>query len=377
MEKKRIAVDLTWVRHNKVGGTESCVRNLLDGFAQIETKGITLVLLLARDNEDSFSKYKKFNCFEHAICSVHSQRQGERVLWQNLKMRKLLHSLGTKVCLEPIYGKPFFGTKGIKFITTIHDLQAKHYPQYFSRGRTAWMKASWKNAVKTSHKIIAISEYVKRDINETFRVDKDKVQVFYNAVILDRNNCKQKTCLEKYGVKKDRYYYTVSSLLPHKNLKTVVLALSELKRRNSEVFFPLVVSGIGGKNRDQLDRLIAELGMQKDIIFTPFVEDIERNMLYKNCRVFLFSSIFEGFGMPPIEAMAMGVPVLTTKCTSLEEVTGGLLNYVQNPFDEKEWADRLEKELCIPEEHAVVRLLQRYDCAAIAKQYIEFLETLE
>lgn len=370
---KYIAIDLTWVRHQKVGGTESCVRNLLDGFSQIDTQEIQFVLLLSKDNAESFSKYKSYTCFKLLVCNVISASQKERVIWQNLKMGKMLKRMGIEVCLEPVYGKPFLGTKGIKFITTIHDLQAKHYPQYFSKLRVAWMKAGWKNAVKTSTKIIAISEYVKRDIIDTYHIDEDMVEVIYDAVVLDVNNCADDLMLEKFGIEKGKYYYTVSSLFLHKNLKTLVLAIAELKKKNSEAFSPLVISGIGGRKRDELDQLIAENGLEKDIIFTPFVENSERNMLYKNCKVFLFSSIFEGFGMPPIEAMAMGVPVLTTRCTSLEEVTGGLVNYINEPMNAVEWAKKLEEELEIPSSKNVTELLKRYSSSTIAKKYLSIL----
>lgn len=371
---QKIAIDLTWVRHKKVGGTESCVRNLLDGFTQIDIKNIQFVLLLTEDNAESFDKYRKFSCFELLICNVKSASQRERVIWQNLKMGKMLRKLGITTCLEPIYGKPFLGTDGIKFITTIHDLQAKHYPQYFSMGRVAWMKAGWKNAVKTSEKIIAISNYVKEDIITTYNIPSEKVKVIYDAVVLVPDHCAEESDLEKFGVKKREYYYTVSSLFLHKNLKTAVLAISELKKRNSKDFYPLVVSGIGGKKKDELERLIADCGLKEDIIFTPFVDDAERNMLYKNCKAFIFPSIFEGFGMPPIEAMAMGVPVLTTRCTSLEEVTGGLLNYVDDPFDPGEWADRLEGELITPEVAQINELLNKYSAQTIARKYIELLK---
>lgn len=371
---EKIAIDLTWVRHKKVGGTESCVRNLLDGFTQVDTKGIIFVLLLTKDNAESFKEYKNFDCFELNVCNVNSESQRERVIWQNTKMGKMLREMGIKTCLEPVYGKPFFGTKGVDFITTIHDLQAKHYPHYFSKGRVAWMKASWKNAVKSSKKIIAISKYVKDDIIETYRISLDKVQVIYDAIVLDTETCAPVEELKDFGVEEGKYYYTVSSLFLHKNLKTAVLAISELKKRNSEYFFPLVVSGIGGRKRDELDQLIAENGLQNDIIFTPFVENAERNMLYKNCRTFIFSSIFEGFGMPPLEAMAMGTPVLTTRCTSLEEVTGGLLNYVDNPLDPKEWADRLEESLILPSKDDVKGLLKKYESKSIAEQYVTLLK---
>lgn len=371
---RKIAIDLMWVRHKKVGGTESCVRNLLDGFSKINTEGISFILLLTKDNAESFKEYKKYDCFECVVCNVNSESQKERVIWQNLKMGRMLRDMNIDTCLEPVYGKPFIGTKGIKFITTIHDLQAKHYPQYFSKGRVAWMKASWKNAVKSSKKIIAISEYVKNDIVDTYHISPDRVRVIYDAIVLDTDTCAPVEKLKDFNVEKGKYYYTVSSLFLHKNLKTAVLAIGELKKRNSKHFYPLVVSGIGGRKRDELDQLIAENGLQDDIIFTPFVENAERNMLYKNCRAFIFSSIFEGFGMPPIEAMAMGTPVLTTRCTSLEEVTGGLLNYVDDPLNQEEWANKLETELNVPKKSEIEKILAKYSGETIAREYINLLK---
>ena len=129
---------------------------------------------------------------------------------------------------------------------------------------------------------------------------------------------------------KKKYYYTVSSLFLHKNLKTIILAIAELKKRKSNAFYPLIISGISGVKRDHLDDIIEYNKLKDDIIFTAFIKDSERNMLYKNCRAFIFPSIFEGFGMPPLEAASFNTPVLTTRCTSIEEVTGGLLNYVDD-----------------------------------------------
>ncbi|MBP3295268.1 MAG: glycosyltransferase, partial [Lachnospiraceae bacterium] len=99
----------------------------------------------------------------------------------------------------------------------------------------------------------------------------------------------------------------------------------------------------------------------------------ERNALYKNCRAFLFPSIFEGFGMPPIEAMVMQVPVLTTECASIKEVTGGLLNYVKDPMDPTEWAEWLETELQLPAERDTAELLTHYEKRRCAEQYLKCL----
>ena len=205
---------------------------------------------------------------------------------------------------------------------------------------------------------------------------KEKIQVIYDAVAIDENSYSPDSELEKFGVKKSEYYYTVSSLFLHKNLKTIILAVSELKRRDSHAFKPLVVSGIGGRKRDELDQIIREHSLEKDIIFTSFIEDSERNMLYRNCKAYVFPSLFEGFGMPPLEAMVFEVPVLTTKCSSLLEVTGGLCNYVDNPLDPAEWADKLEGELKLPDREEVCALMKKYQNKNIAEQYIELFREL-
>lgn len=368
-EKNRVAIDLTWIRHGKVGGTESCVRNLLDGMMNCPTLDIQIYLLVAKDNIETFRKYENIEWFTLYECNTIAASQRKRVLWQNFCMGKLLRKLGINVCLEPIYGKPFLGTRGISFITTIHDLQAYHYPEYFSRARVMWMKLSWWNAVHTSKYVIAISNYVKNDILSKYHVSEDKIKVIYDAVVLDCDNCNDSSELAKYQVESKKYYYTVSSLLPHKNLKTLILALGLLKKENSGVFCPLVVSGVGGKSKDELEKLIKENDLVNDVIFTPFVDDAERNMLYKNCKAFLFPSIFEGFGMPPIEAMAMGVPVLTTKCTSLEEVTGGLLNYVSDARSPRMWQTNLSNGLTACSQIEAKQLLRLYKKEDIALRY--------
>lgn len=373
---KKIAIDLTWVRHRKVGGTEACVRNLLDGIGQIGCTDLQFYLLVSKDNAKSFELYKKNECFKLYVCDVESKIQMKRVLWQNLKMGKLLQRIGIDICLEPVYGKPFLNVRGIKFITTIHDLQAIHYPEYFSKSRVLWMKLSWWNTVHTSYKIIAISEYVKRDIIEQYKTDDNKIEVIYDAVMVSAEKCSDDIISRKYGIKQKEYYYTVSSLFLHKNLKTLVLALAELKRKKSKAFFPLVVSGIGGHSRDELDRIIESNDLKDDIIFTPFVDDAERNSLYINCKAFVFSSIFEGFGMPPIEAMALGVPVVVSTKTCLPEVTGGLANYVEDALNPIAWSNVLEGDFKKVDKKLLDDLLHRYDNQIIARQYIKLLENV-
>lgn len=178
---RKFAIDLTWVCHKKNGGTESYIRNILDGMCELEGN-FRAILLLTKDNYESFQKYNSYPCFELVLCNTVSARRIRRVLWQNTKMGKQIKAKGIDVCFEPVYGKPFFGTRGIRFYTTIHDLQAYHFPEYFSRMRVWWMKLSWWNAVRTSEKVIAISDFVRQDIMKHYPCNKGKIVVIHNAI---------------------------------------------------------------------------------------------------------------------------------------------------------------------------------------------------
>ncbi len=365
---KKIAIDLTWVRHNQVGGTESYIRNILKGINVLNPSDIKIVLIMSASNADAFGIYNA-DCFEKLVYEVDSSVQLKRVVWQNTKLGRILKQHHVDTLFEPIYSIPFIGTKGIRVISTIHDLQALHYPEYFNAFRVLWMKFNWNNTVRHADRIIAISDYVRDDIIQNLKAKPDKVVTIHNAIDIDAENCAPESILQKYGVKEGEYYYTVSSLLPHKNLNTLLLTMCELKKRNSSVLLPLIISGVGGKSKAEIIDLAKKLNIEDCVIITGFVEEDERNRLYKSCKVFLFPSIFEGFGMPPIEAMILGAPVLTTKCTSLEEVTRGMANYVSNPRDYKEWADMLSSNMGIKNSSEI---LGYYSIKKVAEEYIQY-----
>lgn len=364
----KYAVDLLWVRPKKVGGIESYIRNLLDGFMKINDN-FELWLLVSKDNADTFYKYNQDKRFNIYICDVNSANVGKRIIWQNFNLGRTIKKLGLNMCFEPYYCKPIFGCSGINFITTIHDLQALHYPEYFSIGKVAWMKLSWWNAVRTSKKIIAISKYVREDIIAHYGFEK-KVFTIYNPIVVDTTNIIGfEQIKDKYGIEQQKYYFTVSSLLPHKNLCILLEVMKMIKNSRLELPHKLIVSGVGGKSKGELEKKIIRYGLVNDVIMTPFIDDDERNTLYKNCKAFLFPSVFEGFGMPPVEAMMFGVPVITTRKTSLEEVTQGKAKYVDKPYCVDEW-------IKVMTDQSKLNILDfsYYSKEKIAKMYLKHLK---
>lgn len=365
----KIGIDLLWVKPNKSGGIESYIRNLLDGFLELEDEN-EYVLIMAKDNYHTFKKYFKDKRFKEIICNISANNVKKRILWQNLFLSKVLKENDIKICFEPVYSKPLINDKKIKYITTIHDLQALHYPQYFSKIKYYWLKYCWKRTINTSVKIVAISNFVKEDIINRYIIDPKKIKVIYNPIVIEDDICDFNKLKYKFGVEEKKYFYTVSQLLPHKNLEVLIEVFKKIKENNLSIPCKLLISGVSGKSQDKIIELIKRYKMEEEIVLTGYVSNSERNALYKYCSAFLFPSVFEGFGMPPIEAMILGVPVITTKCASIYEVTQGKAIYVEDPYDVNEWINCINKL----DDFKINEIdFSKYDKKNIARQYIALL----
>ncbi len=364
----RIAIDLLWVKPRKNGGTESYIRNLLDGFEKY-IDGHTFVLFVSEDNRDTFMKYSGSK-FELIACPINTASFIKRVIWENVSLKKFSQDQNIDVWFFPVYSRPFNMSK-LPTITVIHDLQALHYPEYFSKIRNLYFRIAWKNDCKRSIKIITDSEFCKEDIIKNFSVDAGRIEAIYIPIICEDKSADFSKISDKYGIKKNEYFYTVSSLAKHKNLITVIKAMRLLK--NSGINNKLVISGVKENAEGELFEFIRKNSLEDIIIYTGFVSNEERNALYDNCRKFIFPSVFEGFGMPPIEAMIRGVPVLTTKEASIYEVTEGMAEYIKDPFDEAEWAMRMGMEVESNRRIPVDMFKEKYGMECAARRYIEVI----
>lgn len=336
---EKIAIDLLWLRPGKVGGTESYIRNLLDGLAKLE-EPFDFTLLVSQDNADTFRQYEKDKRFRLLTANIRSENIGKRIIWQNLFQNRLLRRHGFRKCLEPVYCKPWFNG-GIQYTCVIHDLQALHYPEYHPFHEVAYSRLCWRMDVWNAARIVAISEWVKADIEQKY--GRKEIAVIYNPILVKEDEVAQFDSLrQKYGIERKQFYYTVSQMIPHKNLMTLIRVMEKVVKINV-LPCKLLISGVNGHAAQELKRQIRDRNLQDVVILTGYVSNEERNALYQNCHTFLFPSVFEGFGMPPVEAMLFGTPVITTKCASIPEVTQGKAEYVEDPYDADEWIERMVK----------------------------------
>ena len=373
MQNRRFALDLTWVRHMIVGGTESFVNNLIFGFLNLN-ENYDMALIVARNNEQLFIPYtsdKRITCL---VAPVDSDSVWKRIIWQNLHLSSFLKKRGFEICVEPVYAKPILCSNKIKWVTVIHDLEALHFPQYHSLITNFWLRLSWYNTVKTSAFVICISDFVRNDIIKRYNIEETKIRTIYDPIRLDVS-C-QSDFLElslKYGISEKNYYYTVSKLNPHKNLSTLVKVFGEIKKRKTEnIPCKLLISGVDGGMIDELNQIAKQYDLKRELVLTGFVKDEVRNGLYTHAKAFLFPSVFEGFGMPLIEAISCGTPVVTTNCACIPEITQNYATYVDNPYSIDEWINAMGESA----EKSVIFDLSCYNPVNIAHKYMEILDNL-
>lgn len=363
----KIGIDVTWLKPSKSGGVESYFRNLLDGFLELKDDN-TYYLLLSRDNEESFRHYKSDSRIQCVVCDTNANDVIHHLIWQNLHQWKEFKKLGVDICFFPVYEMPVFKNRKLKCVTTIHDIQAYHYPEYFPKLENIWYRFGWYMTVKNSDLVIGISDFTKNDLEDHFPKAKNIISI-HNPIVLNDNVPVDFSEVEKeYNIKKNEYYYTVCSMHKHKNLISLVNMIEELKKQDCDIPKKLVISGVSGPNKKNFINMIKDKGLEENIILTKFVSNEVRNCLIKNCNVFLFPSLFEGFGMPPVEAMMLGARVISTKKTSLYEVTDNKCAYVEDPLDVQEWIEQIKKVQSVEPQKIS---FNQYSKEVIARQYLD------
>ncbi len=221
---------------------------------------------------------------------------------------------------------------GITTVITVHDLFYKHFPSHYSFKKRKLYENRYEYFMYKSDYIITISEYVKKDIIKHFpRIDHPNIEVIYNPVYVGDISAERPQI-------KGKYILSVNSGRKHKNLITLLKAFHKIA---SQIEHKLVLVGkLSGKDKT-IGNYIQENKLNARIIMTGYVDDKTRDTLYSHADLFVSPSMHEGFGLTPIEAMMMELPTITTRETSLPEVTQGMAYYYEPADDHHALAERI------------------------------------
>lgn len=243
-------------------------------------------------------------------------------------------------CMHMQYFIPFI--RPCPVITTIHDISFEHFDDIFTKKEMFIQKKLIPYAARKSDFVFTVSEYSKNDICATYGIDEERVIVTYNGKSekyrVNKDEKVFKKIREKYELP-DEYILCVGNVQPRKNLKRLIRAYAMYLKGNP-TGKPLVIVGKKAWMFEEIFKEFHELKLENKIIFTGYVEDIHLPIIYSYATLFVYPSIFEGFGLPVLEAMACGVPTITSNVTSLPEVAGDACVFV-DPYDEQDISDAI------------------------------------
>lgn len=318
------------------GGNESYYTNILQNMNI--PNDISIYLFLSKDVDDSVYR-KKF-----IIVRFQSQNAFIRNFIELPKLCKRYHLN----ILHTQYFIPFY--RPCKIVCTIHDICFEHFTDIFTKKEYFRQKILIPYAAHKSEKIFTVSKYSKGDIAKHYNISDSKIIVTYNAVNSEfkpLEKATRKKVRTKYGIKNHKYVLSVCNLQPRKNLVRLIRAFRMMKEEKPGKEQLVIV----GKKAWMFNDILKEaLGNSNDIIFTDYVPEEDLIRLYNDASCFIYPSYFEGFGIPPLEAMACGTPVAVANATSLPEVVGDAGLYF-DPYNETEIKDTIkvllsDEELC-------------------------------
>ena len=207
-------------------------------------------------------------------------------------------------------------------VVTIHDMLPFIMPDSFVSVHGAYQRAYMRFAAKKARKIITVSEVSRQDICRILNVDEEKIVVAPNAAnLVQKQEMSEKDLEEldiRLGIKKPFILY-VGAIHPRKNVNRLLEAYHLLKTRHSIDHQLVIVGAIGWKKREAINAKTLNK-VKKQVILTGSVDDDTLVCLYKRCSAFVYPSLYEGFGLPVLEAMSMGAPVVTSNTSALIEV---------------------------------------------------------
>ena len=230
-------------------------------------------------------------------------------------------------------------------VCTIHDICFEHYKDIFTKKEYIRQKLLIPYAAKHSQYVFTVSNHAKKDIEDHYNIDSKNVIVTYNAVnesyrIMSEKELDKNELYLKFGIKND-YILSVCNLQPRKNLVRLIQAYKKLKGEKGGQEQLVIV----GKKAWMFNDILKEaLDGASDIIFTDYVDSVDLVRLYNAAKLFVYPSFFEGFGIPPLEAMACGTPVVVANATSLPEVVGDAGIYF-DPFNVEDIKEAIKKML--------------------------------
>ncbi len=334
----KIAINAADLDHQRIDGTRIYIKNCLDRFGLFEEKDRFSIYHRAEFNPQL--AFRKFANYEIVKLEF-------PFWWTQLRFAWEIFRTKPAVLWMPMHSLPYLRSKKTKTVVTIHDLAFKFFPEHYPAGHVRRLNMFTDYAARRADRLIAVSNSTKKDLLKFYPgIDEKKIKVIYHGFDRDlfRGDIPAERIAEaraKYKIGDARYLIYVGAIQPRKNLGVLLDAFESLRKSPRHAELALVIAGdLGWLYGDIVERI----KKTDNVIVTGKFETADLPPLLAGARAFVFPSLYEGFGIPLIEAMACGAPVVAADNSSLTEITGdaGILFDARKP---EELTDALKKVL--------------------------------
>ncbi|MDI6777809.1 MAG: glycosyltransferase family 1 protein [Patescibacteria group bacterium] len=313
----RIAINAADLDHQRIDGTRIYIWNMLKNFGLLEKEGQFLIY-----HKSEFNSELTFPIFEnYKIKSLKFP-----FWWTQTRFAWEMFREKPDVLWMPMHSLPFMRSEKTKTVVTIHDLAFKFFPHFFPKKDLRRLNYFTDYAVKNADKLIAVSNSTKNDILKLYpEIREEKIKVIYHGYDKDLFNenfslDEIKKTNTKYQIPYTKYIIYVGAIQPRKNIGVLIDAFKFLRRVESYKDTGLVIAGDLGWLYDDT---VSKIKKTKNVFATGKFETKDLPALLRGAEAFVLPSLYEGFGLPAIEAMACGTPVIAANNSSISEITGG------------------------------------------------------
>jgi glycosyltransferase involved in cell wall biosynthesis len=367
----RVGIDATCITTVPEEGKDQVIYNLLRGLHELGHGRDVVVFGY------SFLEERLRQMLPDGDLRVFQRLRRGKKLFQDLPLRTFVlpshaRQAGLDVLLFPKMTTGF-GQFAMPTVVIPHDIQCRAFPERFSKSAVVHARASYAADFRLRDKIVAVSDFDAEEIRRYYPRHADKVVRVYNPILFPAHEPAGE------GPPHPRpYLLSVNYRYPHKNTITLLRALELLGDR---IPHDLLLVGKLHPSSQPLVDFVRERGLTHRVSFTGYVEETHLHRLIRGAALYVNTSLYEGFGMAPVEAMGMGTPVLSTRDAAVHEATRGLAEYYEPSRDPEALASRLLQVLANPPSAAQRRRIQEavresYDYRVIAAEYWKLFASL-
>jgi glycosyltransferase involved in cell wall biosynthesis/ubiquinone/menaquinone biosynthesis C-methylase UbiE len=337
----KIAIDIS-MAIGESAGVGTYTRGLIDGLARVDT-------------ENEYVLYSYLDIPETSLLGLPQQPNislrsvkigGEH--WERLWCGAELPPKGALGEVDIIHS-PFFNAPQEhhgNLVVTIHDISFLLYPQFHTEANRLHCFNGTLKAALYADRIIAVSQQTKQDLIQYFAIPEDRIRVVHEAprhfCFPERNDDLIRSTLESLGVYQN-FVLFVGSLEPRKNLKALLTAYEAYVKHHAGPELLVIAGGKGWLN-EEIRQSVSGLGLEERVRFVGYVTEADLRVLYSAAKLFVYPTLYEGFGLPPLEAMACGAPVITSNTSALPEVVGDAAILI-DPHNSEELGHAMQRVL--------------------------------